>query len=539
MKKYLLFAAVAAVAIAAAGYYFYAAPRAPEIPDATETALPAAPDADYTIVLKLTDMSSLRSFITGVDSLVSELQPDSALNFGQSLEVLDGMLDSITEMTIFAASKGEDNPVFYISLLADGEKFSSVMANQQNGFFLFEKWDSGISDSEGWTIKTPSEFTMYVLKRPGAEKSQILASVTQQDISDMISASDGKSPRFMPERTTSGVNFFQVRLKDGFTYGMLGEILADTSSLNPDIERLFPKDNEQVMFTVYEYSDTKDGNVVTVDSYTDTFIKNPGLAARHPKSAAAPKLMGDGELAYFLAFDTGFILSAIFPGAEDPAQEAFELLGVSPMLSGDLMSILSSARISLVCVVKDKLLNTAYMSMETDAAEALGKLYSMIGLLGLPSTEIQGWDSAVSTPPIPRLLPSGQNFVLAHGKGAFLAGMGAVDDFAKSPAVREEYKEFLSQDNILNGVVSSNLYDMMLEMAQTLPDFAPSGSQHEDETLALIAAIRDSFDFAGGKVSSSGKSYGKYALNERGNLMEAFFKIVSQASKGRQGAIID
>ncbi|MDR1509709.1 MAG: hypothetical protein LBS53_08725 [Synergistaceae bacterium] len=549
-KTLLLITLLAVIGAAAAGYFFYLAPRTEQAYYVTEAALPAAPGADYTVVLKLTDTNFLKSLVTGISSLVSEFPtlPDgenrlnTSSNIVSTLNGFNALLDTVTEISILAEPQTPQGavPSIYISMLADGTAFSRVMEDSPGGFFTVEKWDAGIANSEGWTIKNPSGSAMYLLKRPGAEKSQILAGGTEQAISSMLSAADGKSPRFSFERATSGDSFFQVRLKDGFTYGMLGKMIAGiTAASTPklNIDRFFAENNDRVLFTVYEYSVAKNEKVLTFESYSDSFEKNPELAARRPKSAVVPRLMGDGELAYFLAFDTGLILSAIFPGTDDPAQMAFKLLGEDFMFSSDLKAILSSARISIACAVKDKKLNTVYALLETDAPESLNKLYSMIGFLGLPSGELQGWDSAISTP-IPYSAVLERNAVLAHAKGAFLAGIGTIDDFAKNPAVREEYREFLSPDNVVSCIVSSKMYDMLIDTMQSLISIMPNGTYGVDEetSIAVMAAIRDSFDFACGRADTSGRGYGKYAFSsEDGNIFEAIFKALSLSAKRMTG----
>jgi hypothetical protein len=209
------------------------------------------------------------------------------------------------------------------------------------------------------------------------------------------------------------------------------------------------------------------------------------------------------------------------------------------MFYNDLKAIISSARVSIACVAKDKKLNTAYILIETDAPESLGKLYSMVGFLGLPVAELPGWESAVSTP-IPNAGPLVQNAVLAHKKGAFLSGIGTVADFAKSPAIREEYKEFMSQDDIVNGIVSSKLYDVLLDMTQDLLAATPLGTSASDETaIATITAIRDSFDFICVKLSASGKGYEKYNFTKDGSLIEAMFKVISNSARQATGSAAD
>jgi hypothetical protein len=521
---------------AAAGYFFYLAPQAQRKAYVAEEALPAATDADYTITLKLKDMGFLETVIDETSTMISEFWPTpdnasgprGAADVVSTLNSLSALLGTVSEMSILVAPR-QGAHTAYISLIADGTAFSSVMAElRPNVFYTLEKWDAGMADSEGWRVKNPNGFNMYILKRQGTENSQILAAATEQAISDMVSAADGKSPRFSPERTTSGPDFLQVRMKNGFTYGMLYEIVdtmvPDIAGRKPSnsLDNLIRKNSDQVFFTVYEFSAAKSGNVITSETYSDVLEKNPGLAARHPKSAAEPRLMGDGELACFLAFDTGFILSSILPGVEDPVQALFDALGPLPpgfMFSGDLKAILSSARISIACIINDKKINNVYALMETDASESLDKLFSMIGVLGLlPGAKLQGWDSAFSAPvptPDAAIFPSGFNAVLAHKKGVLLAGIGKTAvDFDKSPSVRKEYGEFLSKDNIVGCVVSSKLYDMQLDTLRNYLAAHKDVSSEGEALIDMITTVRDSFDFAGTKLSASGRSYFNISMAE-------------------------
>jgi hypothetical protein len=161
----------------------------------------------------------------------------------------------------------------------------------------------------------------------------------------------------------------------------------------------------------------------------------------------------------------------------------------------------------------------------------------MVGFLGLPSVNLQGWESAISTPiPYPSVLE--QNAVLAHSKGAFLAGIGTIEDFAKNPAVKEEYREFLSPDDVVSCIVSSKMYDMLIDTMQNLSSIVPNGVYDADEeaSIAVMASIRDSFDFACGRADTSGRGYGKYASSsEDGNLFEAVFEAISLSAKRMTG----
>jgi hypothetical protein len=525
MKKTLiLIALLAAAGAAAAGYFFYLAPRQPREAYTTEGALPSPePDADYTVALKLVDTSFIKSFIDVASSLLSGIQPmldsedqrDESADIASSLNSFKELINTVTEMSILATQQ-ETSSAVYVSMLADGAAFSGVMNNlPASEFYVIDKWNAGIANSEGWSVKNPNGFAVYILKRQGAENSQILAAKTEQAISGMVSASDGKSTRFLPERATSGDNFIHVKLKDGFTYGMLNEIATDIMGKLIFDSGILRQNSDRVIFTVYECSGAKNGNILAFETYSDAVEKNPGLASRHPKSAAEPQLMGDGELAYFAAFDTGLILSSVFPDAEDPAQVAFEMFGSDPLFSSDLKAIFSSARISLALAVKDDKLNTMYALMETDAPESLYKLYSMVNFLGLPAAELHGWDSAVSTQ-IPSLISAKTPFsdwsaVLAHRKGAIMAGIGNIGDFAKTPAVREEFKEFLSRDDIATGLVSSKLYDASLNMLQDFMTASDNKVSSADElSIEVMRTISDSFDYIGGRYTASGRGYGKY-----------------------------
>ncbi|MDR1580836.1 MAG: hypothetical protein LBS35_10810, partial [Synergistaceae bacterium] len=211
MKKILLFIALLAVVgvgAAVAGYYFYLSPKA-RASYTSEAALPSVPDAEYTAAMKLTDMGSFKSIITGVSSLVSDFQPildgGTASNIRSLLDSLNALLDTVTEMSVLV-TPGQLSPAVYVSLLVDGAAFSRIMAEMPNEFLAVEKWDSGIKGSEGWSIKNANGFALYVLKRDGAENSQVLAAGAEEAVSAMISAADDKSRRFSPERMTSGVN---------------------------------------------------------------------------------------------------------------------------------------------------------------------------------------------------------------------------------------------------------------------------------------------------------------------------------------------
>ena len=195
MKKTLLFVVLLVVVAgaAAAGYFFYLRPQAQLTAYTTEGALPSAPDAEYTVALKLTDMGSLKSVITGTSSLIADIQPllaskipqNAAEGIVSSLNGLNTLLDTVSEMSILAAPRQSSHEV-YISLLADGAEFSRVMAEMSSEFYTVEKWDAGIADSEGWSVKNPNGFAIYVLKRDGAERSQVLAAGAEEAISSMI-----------------------------------------------------------------------------------------------------------------------------------------------------------------------------------------------------------------------------------------------------------------------------------------------------------------------------------------------------------------
>jgi hypothetical protein len=73
---------------------------------------------------------------------------------------------------------------------------------------------------------------------------------------------------------------------------------------------------------------------------------------------------------------------------------------------------------------------------------------------------------------------------------------------------------------------------MLAGTLQDLSAIAPGGTSSGDEApLAVISAIRDSFDFVGGRFESSGRAYGEYVITEEGGLIEAMLEIFSYAAR--------
>jgi hypothetical protein len=237
-----------------------------------------------------------------------------------------------------------------------------------------------------------------------------------------------------------------------------------------------------------------------------------------------------------MAFDAGFMMNAMLPGADEAfgGTSGFLSQPAAQAVMRDLKPILESGRISLLCTELERKTKTAYLILETDEAKSLGRIYQtyapLSAMMGAAPAQLKGWDSAVSMT-IPFRGGASTNIVFAHRNGAFLAGIGDIGDFSKELEIRDDYRNYLSKDNLMNVILSSNMYDIFLGMMETMPDGTAGTSQMEVRAFAAgMSAMRDSFDTMCGNFKPSGKAEGKIILTEGGDPLAAMFEMFARTA---------
>jgi hypothetical protein len=202
------------------------------------------------------------------------------------------------------------------------------------------------------------------------------------------------------------------------------------------------------------------------------------------------------------------------------------------LIPGDeLKTILKNARLSLACTEMNGKVKTAYMLLETDAAEQLDKFYRMYApfsaALGGKPLDLNGWSSAASMK-IPFYDGDGINIILAHKQGTLLIGAGDAGDFSKSSPFGKEYKNYTAKDNVVNIIASSKLYDILLSVMGGVSPAPPRGEETRESLKNRLTALRDSFRSFCVNLQPSGRSDGRIVFAEGGDPAGAVFDLISQ-----------
>jgi uncharacterized coiled-coil protein SlyX len=503
--------------------------------DNTESALPAAPDAKSTIALKLSDTGALGGVVSDLSRTITTL---SSINPRmQGLEKLIPMVDMIKD---FAAATQEmsmliipsPNPDFYISFLADEDKFDEFISRPPNPYYNFEAWDTIFAPKEAWTfhVEGASKPLFYILKRQVGEKALVLLAKNEKAISEMSLTLWGKSPRFAVERATSGPNYYQVKFKDGFKI----KDIADAFSFNPYMRTLPMGNTDKVLWTISECSWTREEDVISFDSYSDFLKQNPELTRTRKASTEPFTIFGDGDLAYFVSIDAGLLLHCVFLGSDDPAGQVYSLLSglggaaMSILSEKDIKEILANSKLSIACVANGKKISTAYLMLETDASETINKLFKISDSIGGSGAKIPGWSDAIS---LPLQVPGIPDIVMAKNDGAIMFGLGDESSFEHMITIPESYKDYVLRDNIVGLLVSSKLMDVVLGLIDVAAEQSGKGSE-DDEILvkhvySVFSSMKDSFDVICGNVKSSERSEGKIVLKEGGDIVGSYLELMT------------
>ncbi|MDR3166248.1 MAG: DUF4339 domain-containing protein [Synergistaceae bacterium] len=526
---------------AAAGYIFrldlsFSGESAPMI----EQALPAVQEED-SIVLKVSDMGTLRSLVFGLESTISSLSPGAAnkspigeniLPYARSsMGSLKDFLEAMDEMSILVVPS--DDPAVYVSFIGKGGALD-IFVSRLGTSFGVRAWDPNPHDKmTGWEISVPflENPVLYVLKRPYGKSDVVYAARTEEDVEAMLSAARDETRRFITERTTSRKDFLQIKFPNSLTYGAIKKAFEPAwETQNIQTERA-----DKVLLTMGETSWTKEGNILEYETYSDFLTKNPELAANMPKITQETKFLGDGELSCFAALDAGFVMKCVFPGSEDPVGETFKTFGQKQaalaVVRNGLKTILKNARLSAVCTEKGGRAQTAYLLLETDATESLNKFWwtyaPFAAMLGGEPIKLDGWNSAISIH-IPFYGGTSANIILGHKRGTLLLGIGEAANFSKNVPLKREYQDYISPENVANIIVSPKFYDILLGL---MDEFSFGAAMDDDayiEVKNALIALCNSFQLFCGNLKPSGHANGKLVLTKGGDPTEAAFKLLSQ-----------
>jgi hypothetical protein len=528
---------------AAAGYIFYIDPSFDNSVSVSARALPSVNGGD-SIVLEVSDMAVLRSLLSGVELAISSLDPEmtnedpmseSVLSrVKSSIEGLKSLSEAMDEMSLLVVPS--DGPAVYASFAEKGDAFDAFMSRPGN-FFSARTWAPNLDDEmTGWEISLPfsKNPALYVVEHPRGKEDIVYAARTEEGVAAMLSASYDETRRFLPERTTSGRNFLQIKLPNGLARDAIEKGFGKLSRK----QNIQTEPADKVLWTMIETSWTKESNVLEYETYSDLPAKNPELAANMPKITQDTKFLGDGELTCFISIDAGFMMECAFPGSADPVGEAFKAFTErqaalpEPVVIGDrLKAIIKNSRLSVVCTAKDGHAQTSYLLLETDAEEFPDEFWRtyapFVAIFGGEPLKLDGWRSAISLR-IPFYGGSSANIVLARKRGALLIGIGESANFSKSVPIKREYKDYISPENVVNIIVSPKFYDTLLGFMDRYYAGSTSGGNIRQRVKNGLTAFRNSFQLLCGNVKPSGHANGRLVLTEGSNPTGAALKLLSQ-----------
>ncbi|MDR3076270.1 MAG: hypothetical protein LBU26_03125, partial [Synergistaceae bacterium] len=355
--------------------------------ESPEAALPAVPDADSTVAIKISDASSLASAASGLSKTIKEL---SKLN--PNAREAEGVISAMEFLAGFAGTAGElsllvtpsEDPGIYMAFLADGDAFDKFMSRPHGTFYAqykFDEWSDG-NEGKGWTFSASRGATpdLYIKKIPAGARSLVLIARHKEEIASMTETASGSSPRFEAGRMTSGADYYQIKFKDGFKVGDILDAFSFDENLRSSMREIMG-DADRVLWTVTECSWTRDGDTVNFESYSDIFKLNPQLAASRRTGGGPIAIMGEGDLAYFVSVDTGVLMSYLFLGSGDPAGKLIEIMGgrggLAPISDDDVREILTNSTLSVVCAADGGKISTAYLELDTDSPGTADKLFSL------------------------------------------------------------------------------------------------------------------------------------------------------------------
>lgn len=381
------------------------------------------------------------------------------------LNSLNDIIEASDEVTLFVPT-GEEKTA-YISFASGGGKFDAFISRAEaaKDRFLLDKWTDGTrrEGEEAWTLRIVSGDVagdkIYLTRRMVEGVSVINASTSDAAIDAMRAAMDDPPARFSPARRTDGENVIMAKMAEPTLIGgfLLGEIEASWT---------------------FEESE-ENGNGMRVQCFTDMFDRAPTAPPNRYFVPAKTSVFGDGELVLYASIDPAYFLYAAFPLESDPIKFALgEISGATPsILTTDVGNIIGDCRLSAAATLRENMLESAYILIDTGAEASLDRLFTLAGVFLRKGAKVDGWDTYTMPHEAGNI-----GFVARRGNVALL-GLGEVESYAKKIDASPAAEAVSSRSNPLGLFVESgklmsakspgsdkNLRDRLMEARGKMPD---------------------------------------------------------------------
>jgi hypothetical protein len=399
---------------------------------APEDAMPAVPGDEEILVVKISDARSLPVVAPFASYLAEELgsageewgaaQMDiyaisKALSFfGKARD----FLDASESLALLAASGSAAR--FYASLSVSGERFDKLAAGKGPGRVRLEKWNAPEvpAGAEGWALKSSAPETpggaLYMTRVKAGARGAVNIASDKKAAGEMAAASKNPEKRLRISRKTDGENFVRISLLKPF------ETNGEKKGFSPG--------RSEISWNVTDGGLNVRSNLEMLERAAERVAA--GRVSAGTFSHETVPILGNGELVTFASVDPALFLYAALPNEPEPIKFAAEqCVGFLPSLSeADLESVLKNCRISAAVVAKGETPDAAYMVLETEAGEAVDRLFEAFAALLDSPVSLSGWDSAFEFD-----LGQGLKAVAAKKGGMFLVGLGERSSFGRRASI--------------------------------------------------------------------------------------------------------
>jgi hypothetical protein len=355
-------------------------------------------------------------------------------------------------MTVYSPFGGDN--MIYAAFAVDGARFDALMSREpERGFRVVDR-----PDSDSWTLEISSGGSLYVTRRRSGERSLVYASNSREGLKEMERAAADASERLSPPRNTEGENRVSLIFADA--------VLGRGFSLREA-----------------EASWSTDGDGIRVTYFTDL---SANVQNAPPKSDFVPQavyLFGEGRPALFASVDPAYLLRAVYYDDADPVKAALESVKtrLTPVLFSDIEAILKNCRLSAAVVAKDGLVDTAYVILDTDELESLGRIFSFVGVFLTKTAGPDGWE----TYDLP--MKNGRAFAARVGRFAIL-GLGDARAYAASGELPADIAGMCDASCVAGVFASSELLSLRAPgIGKTLGDILSERRQSGSQGLAALA----------------------------------------------------
>jgi hypothetical protein len=372
----------------------------------TEIFMPNAPSGGH-FFISASDTRALSSLISraaesarriaasGVPGAYGTASSQDLLTRAVILDSLGALIGIADEVTVYSPFRGDNRT--YAAFAVDDAKFDALMAGMpENRFRVMSR------PGDAWTIEISGGSALYVTRSHSGGRSLLRASNSEEGLKEMEGAAADPSMRLSLPRKTDGKNRVSVK----FATPVLGRGFSIGEA---------------------ESSWSSDSDGVRVRYFTDLSTRGPyGL-----KSDFIPEtvpLFGEGRLTLFASANPAYLLRAAYPDAADPVNAALESIEgrVTPAMLSDIEAILRNCRLSAAVVAKGNLIGTAYVLLDTDKLESLGRFFSFAGMFLKKTAGPDEWE----TYDLP--MKNGRAFLARRGRFVMM-GLGDARAYSARP----------------------------------------------------------------------------------------------------------